>query len=110
MDRAQQAERAERVDVRGLVGNVEAGGDLALGGEIVNLVGPDRLDQGGDPVGLAQGPVVQRELRVARPRRLGDPGEPPSWPVMPVISAVGDGIRYGPCLSLPQYIARMRHR
>ena len=62
-DRVEQAQRAERVDVGGVLRDVEAHAHVALRAEVVDLVGPDRAHQ------LVQhravGEIAEDELDVA---------------------------------------------
>ena len=62
--RLEQAQRAERVGVRGVLGGLEADLDVALRREIVDLVGLRLLDQADQVGGVGQVAVVQEETRV----------------------------------------------
>jgi hypothetical protein len=60
----EQAQRAERVGVRGVLGDLEADLDVALRRQIVDLVGPGLLDQADQVGGVGQIAVMQKEPRL----------------------------------------------
>jgi hypothetical protein len=60
-DRLEQAERAQRVCIGGVLGGLEADLNVALGGQIVNLVGLGLLHQTDQIGGVGQVAVVEKE-------------------------------------------------
>ena len=76
-DRLEQAQRADAVGVGGVFGRVEADLDVALGGEVVDLVGLHLLDDADQVGGVGQVAIVQEEARAALVRvlvEMVDPG------------------------------------
>ena len=59
--RLEQPERPEGVDVAGVLGLLERDGDVALRGEVVDLVRLDLLDDPGQVRGVGEIAVVQEE-------------------------------------------------
>ena len=60
-DRFQQAQRAERVGVGGVFRRLEAHLHMALGGEIVDLVGLGFLHEADQVGGIGQVAIMQEE-------------------------------------------------
>ena len=66
----QHAQHAGGIDVGGELRHIKADLHMALGGEVVDLVGPHDADDGEDAHGVAQIAVVQVEVRVTL--QMGD--------------------------------------
>ena len=66
----QHAQHAGGIDVGGELRHIKADLHMALGGEVVDLVGPHGADDGEDAHGVAQIAVVQVEVRVTL--QMGD--------------------------------------
>ena len=66
----QHAQHAGGIDVSGELRHIKADLHMALGGEVVDLVGPHGADDGEDAHGVAQIAVVQVEVRVTL--QMGD--------------------------------------
>ena len=62
-DRFEQTERPETVRVRRVLGRVEADLDVALGGEVVDLVGLHLLDDADQVASVAEVTIVQMQPR-----------------------------------------------
>ncbi len=62
-DRLEQAQRAERVGVRRVFRRLERHGDMALGGQVVDLVGLHLLDDADEVRRVRQVAVVQDAAR-----------------------------------------------
>ena len=58
-DRLEQAQRADAVGVGGVFGRLEADLDVALGGQVVDLVGLHLLDDADQVGGVGQVAIVQ---------------------------------------------------
>ncbi len=63
-DRFEDAQRAQGVGIGSVFGFFEADGDVALGGEVINLVGLDFLNDADEVGGIRQVPVMQAETAV----------------------------------------------
>jgi len=68
VDAFKEARRAERYDVAGIFRHVKADADMALGSEIVDLIGLDVVDDAGERTGIGEVAVMQEQ---PRPRLCG---------------------------------------
>jgi len=64
----EEARRSQRSDVPGVFGEVEAHADVALGAEMVDLIGPEVVDEIGHLLGIGQVAIVEKEPDIRKMR------------------------------------------
>jgi len=64
VDGIEDAQGAQGVDVAGVLGNLEADLDVALGAQVVDLAGADLVDQPGEAGRVGEVAVVQDQPEV----------------------------------------------